>query len=147
MGVIIDTSIWVDVERGRLAPGDVAALTGKEPVYLAPPVVAELEYGAYRATDAAQRNKRLVALDRIKSKPCLIVDKETGAIFGRLAADLDSAGKPAAHRVQDLWIAALALQHNLRILTQNARDFDGIPGLKVLAIPATHRPERTRAGG
>ncbi len=33
MGVILDTSIWVDVERGRLSPGDVARITGDEPVY------------------------------------------------------------------------------------------------------------------
>ena len=45
MGVILDTSIWVDVERGRLALADVAAVTGTEPVYLAPPVIAELQYG------------------------------------------------------------------------------------------------------
>ena len=42
MGVILDTSIWVDVERGRLAPADVATVTGEEPVYLAPPVIAAL---------------------------------------------------------------------------------------------------------
>jgi predicted nucleic acid-binding protein len=42
--VILDTSIWVDAERGRLAPADVAAVTGEEPVYLAPPVIAELQY-------------------------------------------------------------------------------------------------------
>ncbi len=42
VGVIIDTSVWVDVERGRLAPADVAAVTGDEPVYLAPPVLATM---------------------------------------------------------------------------------------------------------
>ena len=41
MGMILDTSVWVDVERGRLAPLDVAALTGAEPVYVVPPVIAE----------------------------------------------------------------------------------------------------------
>lgn len=70
MGVIIDTSIWVDVERGRLAPADVAAVTGQQPVYLAPPVVAELEYGVLRAATAAQRNRRASSLARIKRKPC-----------------------------------------------------------------------------
>ena len=49
MGVIVDTSVWIDVERGRLAPADVAAITREEPVYLAPPVLAELEYGVQRA--------------------------------------------------------------------------------------------------
>jgi predicted nucleic acid-binding protein len=135
MGVIIDTCVWIDVERGRLAPGDVQAITGDEPVYLAPPVLSELEYGVLRAASPSQRQKRASALARIRRKPCLIVDGETGATFGRLAADLDSAGTPHSYRIQDLWIAALAIQHGLKVLTGNPRDFRGIPGLEILAIP------------
>ncbi len=137
MGVIIDTSIWVDVERGRLAPGDVAAITGAEPVYLAPPVLAELEYGVHRARTPGQRQKRAAAVARIRRKPCLVMDAETGLTFGRLAADLDTAGRPSTHRIQDLWLAALAVQHGLAVLTQNPRDFQGIPGLKVMRISST----------
>jgi predicted nucleic acid-binding protein len=136
MGVIIDTSVWIDVERGRLAPADVAAITGVEPVYLAPPVLAELEYGVHRARTADQRHKRAAAVARIRKKPCLVIDAETGITFGRLAADLDTAGRPSTHRIQDLWLAALSVQHNLKVLTQNPKDFQGIPGLTVLPIPS-----------
>jgi len=135
MGVIVDTSVWIDVERGRLSPGDVAAITGQEPVYLAPPVLAEIQYGVERAKTAAHRQKRAAALDRLRYKPCLVMDAETGAVFGRLAAALDSAGRPSTHRVQDVWIAALAIQHNLKVLTRNPKDFQGIPGLDVLVVP------------
>jgi len=76
MGVILDTSIWVNVERGRLTPSDVVAVTGEEPVYLAPPVIAELQYGVDRAPDSAARQRRASALARIRSKPCLIIDRE-----------------------------------------------------------------------
>jgi len=134
MGVILDTSIWVDVERGRLAPADVASVTGAEPVYLAPPVIAELQYGVHRAPDAASRNRRASALARIRRKPCLIIDRETGEFFGRLAADGDSRGKPSAHRVNDLWLAALAIQRGLKIATQNERDFADIPGLDLVVM-------------
>ena len=134
MAVILDTSIWIDVERGNLAPADVARITGENPVFLTPPVVAELEYGVCRATNAAQRNRRISALARIKRKPCLIMDLETAVIFGRLAADVDLRGKPSTYRVHDLWISALAIQHNMVILTRNRKDFEGIPGLKILTI-------------
>lgn len=137
MGVIIDTSIWIDVERGRLAPADVAAVTGDHPVYLAPPVLAELEYGIHRAKTAGQRLRRTAAVARIRRKPCLVIDAETGATFGRLAADLDAKGKPSAHKVQDLWLAALAVQHNLDVLTAKTKDFESIPGLTVLTIGST----------
>lgn len=135
MGVIIDTSIWIDVERGRLAPGDVAAVTGQEPVYLAPPVLAELQYGVQRATTPGQRQKRASAFARIRRKPCLIIDGETGEVFGRLAADLDASGTPHAYRVQDLWLAALAVQHGLKVLTRNVKDFEGIPGVQIIPLP------------
>jgi predicted nucleic acid-binding protein len=135
MGVIVDTSVWIDVERGRLSPGDVAALTGEEPVYLAPPVLAEIQYGVERAQTPDQRQKRASALARLRRKPCLIMDAETGAVFGRLAAALDDAGRPTTHRIQDVWIAALAVQHNLKVLTRNPKDFLGIPGLEVMSVP------------
>lgn len=134
MGVILDTSIWVEVERGRLSPADVASQTGDEPVYLAPPILAELEYGVQRARTAAQRNQRAAALARIRRKPCLNMDAETGLTFGRLAAELDASEKPSKGRIHDLWIAALALQHNLAVLTLNTSDFADVPGLRVLEL-------------
>jgi predicted nucleic acid-binding protein len=134
VGVILDTSVWVDVERGRLSPSDVAAATGHEPVYLAPPVIAELQYGVQRAPDAASRNRRASALARIRRKPCLIIDRETGEFFGRLAADVDARGRPSRHRINDLWLAALAVQHGMRLATQNERDFTDLPGLELLVL-------------
>lgn len=139
MGMILDTSIWVNVERGRLAPADVSDRTGEEPVYLAPPIIAELEYGLHRAPEAAQRNRRAAALTRIKRRPCLLIDKDTAEIFGRLTAELDRTGKPSAYRTHDLWIAALALQHSMTVVTQNGRDFGDIPGLELIVLPDSRK--------
>ncbi len=140
MGVILDTSIWIDVERGRLSPADVASVTGSQPVYLAPPVLAELEYGVQRAATSAQRYRRAAALARIRQKPCLVMDAETGSLFGRLSADLDARGRPAKGRIHDLWIAALAIQHNLAVCTQNTADFSDLPGLHLLNITPVKGP-------
>jgi len=134
MGVILDTVIWVNVERGRLAPGDVAEVTQEDPVYLTPPVLAELEYGVHRASTAEQRNRRAAAIGRIRRKPCLVIGKQTAEIFARVAADLDTSGTPAKHRLQDLWIASLALEHGMKVLTRNEKDFDDVPGLDLLLI-------------
>lgn len=134
MGVILDSSIWVDVERGRLAAQDVARLTRNDFVYLTPPVLAELEYGIHRAATEAQKVKRTAAIARIRKKPCLLIDKDTAEIFGRLASSLDREGKPATHRTHDIWIAALALQHNMKVMTRNRTDFEDIPGLDLIAV-------------
>jgi predicted nucleic acid-binding protein len=37
-------------------------------------------------------------------------------------------------RVQDLWLAAQALQRDFSLLTANVRDFKDIPGLKFVAV-------------
>jgi tRNA(fMet)-specific endonuclease VapC len=134
VAMILDTSIWINVERGRLAPADVADRTGEEPVYLAPPIIAELEYGLHRAREAGQRTRRAAALMRIKRKPCLLIDKDTAEIFGRITAELGRSGKPSTHRIHDLWIAALALQHDMTVVTQNRSDFVDIPGLRLIVL-------------
>jgi predicted nucleic acid-binding protein len=134
MGVIVDTSVWIDVERRALTHVEVAERVENDAVFLAPQVVAELQYGVERASTPEQRNRRSSALAKIRRKPCLIVDRTTGEIFGQIAAQLDRTGTPATHRTHDLWIAALAIQHGYRILTRNAKDFQDIPGLDVVVM-------------
>ncbi len=134
MGVIVDTSVWIAVERGRITPEQVVDAVDNDAVYLTPPVLAELEYGVLRAETEAQRNRRFSAVSRIKRSPSLLMDTETGTIFGRLAEYLDRHGRPAKHRVQDLWIAALALQNGYRVLTLNQKDFEDIPGLDLVCF-------------
>lgn len=134
MGVILDTCIWVEIERGGLTPADVEAVIGKEPVYLSPVTIAELEYGVQRAADDRSRMKRQAALARIRSKPCLTIDQATGELVGQVLAKLDASGKAVRHRLHDVWIACQAVQHNMGLLTLNVKDFKDIPGLRLIAI-------------
>ena len=135
MGVILDTCIWVEMERGKLTHGDITRLTDNLPIFLTPFVLAELEYGIYRAKTDDQRIRHIDAIMHIRKMPCLAIDKTTAGIFARLAAQLDAAGKPTLHRVHDVWIAAIAIQHRYAILTRNIKDFEGIPGIHLLQLP------------
>jgi predicted nucleic acid-binding protein len=36
--------------------------------------------------------------------------------------------------VQDLWLAAQAIQRGFTLLTANAKDFQDVPGLKFVAV-------------
>jgi predicted nucleic acid-binding protein len=137
MGVIVDTGIWIDVERGTVSPADVARYTGEEPVFISPVSIAELAYGTENAPTQPLRQKRLAALNRLKKKPTLVIDEETGAIFGSLAAQLRKSGRNADFRVQDVWIASQAIQHGHRLLTRNPGDFKDIPGLDLVIFGAT----------
>ena len=132
MGYLIDTCIWVDVERGRLAPADVAAITGDEPVYISPVIISELKFGAEIAKSSGMRQKRLAALSRLKKKPILWIDETTGEIFGDVAAQIQKSSKQHHYRVQDLWLASQAIQHGFKFLTHNRKDFEDIPGLSLI---------------
>ena len=104
MGFLIDTCVWIDVERGLLARADVATLTSNEPVYLSPITIAELRFGAEVAQEPRIRQRRLAALHRIRRKPLVVVDAVTGDIFGSLAAQISAlAGSTATVvRISDL---------------------------------------------
>ena len=52
-------------------------------------------------------------------------------MYGRLRAQLNIATTPKAAYLNDLWIAALCLQHDLPLLT-NDRGFDSIPNLTTI---------------
>ncbi|MGC1955393.1 MAG: type II toxin-antitoxin system VapC family toxin [Gammaproteobacteria bacterium] len=134
MGFLIDTCVWIDVERGALAPVDVAGITGDAPVFLSPITIAELKFGAEVAQDPGVRQQRLAALARLQRKPLLAIDASTGDIFGTLTAAIRRAGRSHRYRVQDLWLASQAIQYGYGFLTRNGKDFEDVPGLDLVVI-------------
>ena len=139
MAFLMDTCVWIDVERGVLAPADVEALTQGEPIFMSPVTLAELRFGAEVASDPGTRQKRLAALRRLERKPLLYIDGTTGGIFGSLAAQIKAAGRQHRYRVQDLWLASQALQYACRLLTRNRHDFEDIPGLSLVLYQLARR--------
>ena len=65
-------------------------------------------------------------------KPCLHIDEDTRLIFGSIASRLKKEGRPREHRIQDLWMAASAIQHGHKLLSRNVKDFKDIPGLDLV---------------
>jgi predicted nucleic acid-binding protein len=135
VGFLIDTCIWIDVEQGRLGPGDVARFTGDQPVWLSPVTLAELKLGIEMAADADVRQRRLATYRRMARKPLLAIDGATAEVFGEIAGYLaNRTGRKPRARVQDLWLASQAIQHGLGFLTRNSRDFEMIPGLDLVGV-------------
>ena len=56
-------------------------------------------------------------------------DRESGRVFGRLKFRLEKAGIGCSE--PDLRIAAIAIQHDLTLITGNIKNFANIPGLAV----------------
>ncbi|HEY7855152.1 MAG TPA: PIN domain-containing protein [Terriglobales bacterium] len=134
---LIDTCVWIDVERGALGAADVAELTRNQPVFLTPVTLAALSFGAEMASDADIRQRRRATLARMRNRPMLPIGAATGMIFGSLASQIRSERKQPRHRIQDLWQASLAIEYACPILTRNGRDFADVPGLDLVtyALP------------
>lgn len=134
MGFLIDTSLWIAIERGKISAADIHAITRQEPLFVSPVNLAEIRFGTDLMTDAKQKQRAMAMLRRMRRKPLLRITGETAETFGTLAAKLTRAGRGPDFRIQDLWLAAQAVQREFTLLTANAKDFQDIPDLKFVAL-------------
>ena len=134
MGFLIDTSLWIAIERGKLSAADIHAITQQAPIYLSPVNIAEIRYGIDLMKNAKQRLRAMATLRRMRRKPLLRITSESGEVFGMIAAKLTRSGRGADFRIQDLWLASQAIQRDFTILTANAKDFKDVPGLKFIGV-------------
>jgi predicted nucleic acid-binding protein len=134
VGFLIDTNLWIAIERGKLSAADIHAITQQMPVYLSPINLAEIRFGIELMTDPRQKQRASAALRRMRRKPLLRITGETAEIFGVLAAKLSRMGHGVDFRIQDLWLAAQAVQRGFTLLTSNAKDFKDLPDLKLVAV-------------
>jgi hypothetical protein len=134
VGWLIDTSLWIAVERGTLGAADIHAITRQDPVYLSPVNVAEIRFGVELLRSGPQKQRATALLRRLGRKPQLRITVETAETFGMLAAKLRKAGRDPHVRVNDLWLAAQAIQRDFRLLTSNAKDFADVPGLQMVIL-------------
>jgi predicted nucleic acid-binding protein len=134
MGVLIDTSVVIDAERGRL---DLAAHVARRPdddTFLSVITASELLHGVHRAATPAQRARRSAFVEGLLQRfPVLDVDLATARAHARAQAHLRADLAAAGSRVgpNDLWLAAAALAHGLTLVTANLREFGRVPGLDV----------------
>jgi predicted nucleic acid-binding protein len=88
---------------------------------------------AWRCCGPAHKsNERRRCFD--DSVESLKITVETSVTFGILAAQLTKAGRDPHVRVNDLWLAAQAIQRHFQLLTSNANDFADIPGLQMVVV-------------
>ena len=124
--LVIDTNVYSGFMRGR--PGVVKALRSAHEIHLPLIVLAELLAG-FAAGTRARKNRD--ELTRFMSSPrvnLLKPDEKTAHHYADVFAALRVTGTPIP--TNDLWIAALARQHRLPLLTYDAH-FAAVPGLVV----------------
>ena len=104
--------------------------------------LAELSVGPLATDDPTERAKRQLLLQEVEATfDPLPFDSDAARAFGRVAASLRNAGRKPAARAFDALIAATALSNQLDLYTCNPRDYEGIEGLNVVAVPYPGGPD------
>lgn len=133
MALLIDTSIFIEVERKGEAPAALLERLGEESIALSAMTASELLHGAHRADGALRRGRRERFVETILSSiPVLPFTLAIARTHSRLWADLQKKGEMiGAH---DLIIAATALTHEMAVLTRDRRHFSKIENLKLALL-------------
>lgn len=134
MGIIFDTCIWVAIASDTLARDRVIEVAGEAPVFTSVISLGELSFGVQSCVDPAERARRAAVLRQIELRPTLDVTAQTASAFGLLCASVKAAGRSPRPRMNDLWIAAQAIENGYILMTLNQRDFADLPGLQ-LVVP------------
>jgi predicted nucleic acid-binding protein len=122
MRVALDTNRITDLFRGDLELAE--QLSTAEEVWIPLFALGEIKAGFQGGTQQ-RRNESL--LNRLLAKPTvdvLLPDRETAEQYARIFVQLKRAGTPVPDN--DLWIAALVLEHDLVLITRD-RHFERIP--------------------
>ena len=126
MNVLLDTSAYSALQRGRQPI--LEALRRSETVAVSAVVLGEL-YSGFRAGNRWAENTAQLA--QFLSKPSvrvLNVTEETALRYAEVDVYLRKKGRPIPRN--DVWIAAVALEHGLQLLTLDVH-FREIPLLLI----------------
>lgn len=126
MAYLLDTDVAIHLRDGdRAVTEKIAALD--DAVLMSIVTRVELEGGVYREPAYAPlRRARLDAI--LAAVPTVAFDDEAAEAYGAIVAHAGYSRR----KLLDRMIAAQAVVHRATLVTLNAADFSGIPGLALL---------------
>jgi tRNA(fMet)-specific endonuclease VapC len=125
MRLALDTNTY-----RRVMEGDDAAtflVRTCERVLMPVPVIAELHVGFLNGTKGRRNEATLARFLDSDRVGVLVCDEETTKIYASLKLQLRRQGTPIP--INDVWIAALVLQHDASLYSLDA-DFERLPQLR-----------------
>lgn len=131
MALLIDSSVFIGMERRGLRIDDFRRIGPDEPAFMASITASELLVGVLRATPSPRATARGDFVERLCHViPIIPFDLMIARVHARLWTSLAAAGTPIGPA--DLIIAATAVAQDHAILTDNAREFRRVSGLIVI---------------
>lgn len=128
--VLLDTSAYAAFMRGH--PETVRIVREAEEIHLSSVVLGEMLAGFMSGTRTARNRAELARFLESPRVNLIDVDEETAERYAVIFTSLKQAGTPVP--TNDLWTAASAMQHGLRLLTLDTR-FRKIPQILADVLP------------
>jgi tRNA(fMet)-specific endonuclease VapC len=130
MATLIDASVLIEAERGRLDLTDLLSATADDPAAIAAVTASELLHGVHRAAPPRFRSRREAFVEHLLSKlPVIPFDLLAARVHARIWADLSARGIVIGPH--DLLIGATAIAIGASVATRDLRSFPKIPHLNV----------------
>lgn len=131
MATLIDSSVFIAVERQQLDLERALASYPDEDFAIAAITVSELLHGVHRATKPEVQGRRQAFVENVVSVFRVYpFDLSTARVHSRVWAELAKRGRSVG--AHDLLIAATAIAIGGQVATRNTKDFAQIPGLTIL---------------
>lgn len=111
---LLDTNAIIALQRDNEELKSLLKNAGD--VFLPVIAIGELYFGAYKSTKVEDNRKAVAAF--ITGRTVLQIDADTSDIYGQIKQALRAKGRPIPEN--DIWIAALAIQYDLTLLTLDA---------------------------
>src|SRR5262245_11984653 len=124
MRLALDTNRYVDF--ARKVPEALERVREADHIFMTFVVLAELRSGFLCGSRSAENERTLVKFLNSPRVVILEPDEDTTHHYARLFRQLRVQGTPIP--TNDIWIAALVVQHNLRLFARDAH-FDAFPQL------------------
>lgn len=123
---LLDTNAVIGVIEED--PATLAAIdtTRAEPLLVSATVLGELYFGARKSARVEENTRRIETFaSEADVLPC---DENTARHYGEIKDALRRKGRPIPDN--DIWIAAVALQHDLVLVSRDSH-FDHVEGLRL----------------
>ena len=110
---LLDTNIVIAIFAEE--PAVLERLAAAEEVFVPAVVLGELYYGARKA---ARSETNIARIDEFAAAAAVLgCDATTAYQYGRIKNDLRAKGRPIPEN--DIWIAAVAVQHGLSVVSRD----------------------------
>ena len=120
---LLDTNIIIGMFIGDIAIEE--KMQNGNNLFLASPSIGELYYGAQKSDKVRENLHRINTF--VENHIFLSCDLETAQWYGIIKNQLQKKGRPIPNN--DIWIAAVAMQHELILVTRDAH-FDEVESLQ-----------------